>query len=400
MPKILWMSPYSLHDISSGASINCKYLLEALAAQGYEVWALSSFIFDMPSGAQLFTQAQDKLAVSAKPIFELNDNGIHYIYQRCHSTFEGEQSAAEQEVFFTLLREVLDRFAPDLCMAFGTSMLTMTCFAEAKRRGITTIYPVLNGNHGSFSFPDVDLLLTDSQATADLYFKRDRIRAIPIGAFFVPERFVAKKRHPKYVTMINPSFEKGLAILARLSLVCQSRLPEVRFLVVNSRGNFAENVQYLHEKDQRDVHPLSPQDFVNVDMTPATTNMKPIYAATKVLVAPSLWFESWGRVVSEAVYNGIPVLASNSGGLAEAAGGASINLPVPEHCRNDYLSLPSLEDIEPWVVALERLLNEDWSEQVSAAQQRLAANNGLARFNAVVQPYLDERARDHLHFNR
>ena len=43
MPKILWMSPYSLHDISSGASINCKYLLEALAAQGYEVWALSSF---------------------------------------------------------------------------------------------------------------------------------------------------------------------------------------------------------------------------------------------------------------------------------------------------------------------------------------------------------------------
>ena len=69
MPKILWMSPYSLHDISSGASINCKYLLEALAAQGYEVWALSSFIFDMPRGAQLFTQAQDKLALSDKPIF-------------------------------------------------------------------------------------------------------------------------------------------------------------------------------------------------------------------------------------------------------------------------------------------------------------------------------------------
>ena len=398
MPKILWMSPYSLHDISSGASINCKYLLEALAQQGYEVWALSSFIFDMPNGAQLFTEAKDKLTLSQKPIFELDDNGIHYIYQRCRSTFEGDQSAAEQEVYYTLLREVLDRFAPDFCMAFGTSMLTMTCFAEAQRRGITTIYPVLNGNHHSFAFPHVDLLLTDSQASAELYFRRDRIRAVPIGAFFAPERVIAKKRHPKYVTMINPSFEKGLALLARLTLVCQERLPEVRFLVVNSRGNFAENVQYLHAKGQRDLHPLSPQDFTNVDMTPGTTNMKPIYGATKVLLAPSFWFESWGRVVSEAVFNGISVLASTSGGLREA--GATLSLPVPEHCRHDFLSLPTAEEVEPWVQALERLLKEDWSEALSKAQASLSGATGLSRFNAVVQPYLEARSCDHLHFNR
>ena len=30
MPKILWISPYSLHDISSGASIHCKTQLEGL----------------------------------------------------------------------------------------------------------------------------------------------------------------------------------------------------------------------------------------------------------------------------------------------------------------------------------------------------------------------------------
>ena len=29
MPKLLWMSPYSLHDISSGASIHCRYILES-----------------------------------------------------------------------------------------------------------------------------------------------------------------------------------------------------------------------------------------------------------------------------------------------------------------------------------------------------------------------------------
>ena len=30
MPKLLWMSPYSLHDISSGASIHCRYILESV----------------------------------------------------------------------------------------------------------------------------------------------------------------------------------------------------------------------------------------------------------------------------------------------------------------------------------------------------------------------------------
>ena len=39
MPKILWMSPYSLHDTSSGASVDAKQMLESLAKHGYEVWS-------------------------------------------------------------------------------------------------------------------------------------------------------------------------------------------------------------------------------------------------------------------------------------------------------------------------------------------------------------------------
>ena len=386
MPRILWMSPYSLHDISSGASIHCKTVLEGLVKRGFDVWSCSSFLFDVPGGAKLFNNLHEKLEKSKQNVFEMDEKGIHYIYTRCKSTFESEQTLEEQELFFRVYCEVLDRFRPDFVMAFGTGMISMTCFAEAKRRGIVTIYPVLNGNHGNYSFPDTDLILTDSKASERLYRTRDKIRMIPVGEIFDPQYFVAKKRNPKYVTFINPSFEEGLGIFAKLASYCKEHLPEVRFLVVNSRGNFAENVQYLHAKGNKQNHPFNPKDFDNVDMSPGTNNMRSIYAVTKVLIAPSLWWESWGRVVTEAVYNNIPVIAANSGGLNEAVAGGGILLNAPEHCKQDYYSLPTDEEIKPWFEALQYFLNHNVDALLQRAREQLMQADAPDRLISALIP--------------
>lgn len=399
MPKILWMSPYSLHDISSGASIHCKTVLECLAKRGFEVWSCSSFIFDSPAGASVFNNLKDKIDSSKKSVFEIDDAGIHYIYTRSSSNFEQEQNLNDQELLFKVYCSVLDNFKPDFVMGFGTGMISMTSFAEAQRRGIVTIYPVLNGNHGNYAFPNTDLILTDSHASANLYFRRDQIRMIPTGQLFDPVYCISNKRKPKYITFINPSFEKGLSIFAKLAQYCQKAHPDLRFLVVNSHGNFAENIQYLHTKGNKDDHPLKPQDFDNVDMTPATNNMKPIYTVSKVLVTPSLWWESWGRVASEAVLNNIPVLGSTSGGLKEATFGAGIHLEAPEHCIKDNLSLPDDEEIKPWAQALERLVNEDWEQQLKHAQDNLSIDKNIDRLIAILRPYYERRYRDHVKFN-
>lgn len=399
MPKILWMSPYSLHDISSGASIHCKTVLECLAKRGFEVWSCSSFIFDSPAGASVFNNLKDKIDSSKKSVFEIDDAGIHYIYTRSSSNFEQEQNLNDQELLFKVYCSVLDNFKPDFVMGFGTGMISMTSFAEAQRRGIVTIYPVLNGNHGNYAFPNTDLILTDSHASANLYFRRDQIRMIPTGQLFDPLYCLSNKRKPKYITFINPSFEKGLSIFAKLAQYCQKAHPDLRFLVVNSHGNFAENIQYLHTKGNKDDHPLKPQDFDNVDMTPATNNMKPIYTVSKVLVTPSLWWESWGRVASEAVLNNIPVLGSTSGGLKEATFGAGIHLDAPEHCIKDNLSLPDDEEIKPWAQALERLVNEDWEQQLKHAQDNLSIDKNIDRLIAILRPYYERRYCDHVKFN-
>ena len=370
MPKLLWMSPYSLHDISSGASIHCRYILESLQQAGFEVWAFSSFVFDRPYGGTTTFGDLEKL-YERQPearIFELNDRGLHYIYLKNKTTTEMQRSCNEQMEYFERFCEILDLYKPDIVLGYGTGMDSYTCFAEAKRRGIATVYLLLNGKHGHFSFPHLDLVLTDSNTTAQLYAQRDHINCTPIGQFINPKYVVAKEKKPQYVTMVNPDFAKGVSITAKLAQRCAEVMPDLKFLVVNSRSNFMTNVQYLHSKDDTEQHPFAAQSFPNVLMCQSTHDMRLVYEQTKVALVPSLSYESWGRIVSEALLNDIPVLSSNIGGLPEALNGGGIALAPPQHCLEDLTSLPSDEEIEPWVQALQRLLNEDWSEKVKQAR--------------------------------
>jgi len=70
----------------------------------------------------------------------------------------------------------------------------------------------------------------------------------------------------------------------------------------------------------------------NVELVERSDDMSPIYASTRVLLVPSQWeAETWGRVVTEAQFSGIPVLASDRGALPETVGtgGAIIKYDAP-----------------------------------------------------------------------
>lgn len=394
MPKILWLSPYSLHDTSSGASVNVKDMLENLVKLGFEVWSCASFVFDNKSGTLTFGDLDRKLSTDPHRTFILDDNGIHYVYTRCQKRNEMEFTLAEGQLLYDTFLDVLDEFKPDIVMGYCPGMASLSCFAEARRRGIKTIYTLYNGNHGHFSFPLYDLVITDSHATARLYAERDRINVVPVGISLKPERFVNPNRDPKYITFINPVGAKGVAIFAKIAHICQKEMPDQKFLVLNTRGVFSETVSLLHEKDDANKHPFTASDFPNVDMTGPQTDMRPVYGITKALIAPSLWFESWGRVTSEAALNQIPVLCSTSGGLPEAMCGCGVALDTPEHCRNDFYSLPTDEEIRPWVEGLKTILNTDYSEQFKIAQQQLAPETTTRRLLDALSGLLRQRATD------
>lgn len=373
MPKILWMSPYSLHDISSGEAIHARQLLESLHLAGFEIWAFSSFIFDRFYGGSVTFGDLEKLYAKQPQanIFELNDHGIHYIYVKNRTISEAQRSLQEQMEYFERYIEILELYRPDLVIGYGTSLDSYTCFAEAKRRGIATVYLLLNDKHSHFSFPHIDLVLTDSFTNVQLYAQRDHINCTPIGQFINPKYVVAENKKPQFITLINPDFSKGLAIFAKIAQSCTQKFPELKFLVVNNRANFVGNVQLLHTKDQQNEHPFSAQSFPNVLMSQGSHDMRLVYEQTKAVLVPSVVYESWSRVASEALLNGIPVLGSNLGGIPEAINGGGICLEVPAHCQNDPLSIPSNEEIEPWLQALQKLLQDDWQAQIQQARRNV-----------------------------
>lgn len=400
MPKVLWMSPYSLHDTSSGASVDAKQMLESLVKHGYEVWSCATFVFDTPAGTSAFGDLDKTLETNKNRVFVMDDRGIHYIYVRNKHRDEMSLSMAESQLLYETYLDVLDEFKPDIVFGYCPGMVSIACFSEAQRRGIKTVYLLVNGNHAHFSFNYYDLVITDSYATAKLYAERDQINVVATGAFFDLSRIVAKERDPKYVTFINPSGAKGVSIFAKLAKACEKEMPDVRFLVVNSRGNFSQVAPLLHEKDKPDVHPYVNCAFPNVDMTGIQTDIRPVFAITKALVVPSLWYESWGRVSTEAVFNNIPVLCSSSGGIPEAMGGSGVILDAPKHCQEDYFSLPTDEEIKPWVEGLKTVLSTDYSEQFAKAQQQHSLENSTRRVMEAFAPLLLPHATNRPHYYR
>ena len=88
--------------------------------------------------------------------------------------------------------------------------------------------------------------------------------------------------------------------------------------------------------------------------------MRQFYATARLLLAPSVWEEAYGRVVPEAQISGIPVLASDRGGLPQAVGpgGILIDAHAPD---------------ADWLAAFDRMWDDD------AEYSRLS---GLAREHA------------------
>lgn len=364
MPKLLWISQFNLHDSSSGAAKHCKALLEQLAKRGVNILAIGGFVFDSIAGAKSTfprLEAEVQQDAAKKPPIALEQNGINYLYIPTSTTSLSSLPHDEEWRIYTAFCRQLNIFRPDVCMGYGMALFGTAVHAECKRRGIPHAYPICNGNHPYYNFWDSDLLFTDSASNAQLYAQRDHLNLATTGAFIDKDAYIAGSGSHEYITMINPEPSKGGAIFAKLALLAKNdpELKNEKFLVVNSRGNFGSTISILHDGDDKDAKNYKPEMFDNVSMAQNTTNMKAIYALTKVLLAPSVpqsWHEGWGRVASEAVLNRIPVLVAKNGGLEEAMAGAGIALDVPSTLCSDSARMPSDEEIAPWLAALKELL--------------------------------------------
>lgn len=148
--------------------------------------------------------------------------------------------------------------------------------------------------------------IANSNFTAARFEKRFGIKPAIIPPVFISDIYRTQGRGT-HVTFINPILAKGLALALELARLC----PDIPFL-------FARNWPLSGREEAELKQNL--KALPNVTLLQRSSNMSEIYAKTRILLVPSQWEETWGRVVSEAQISGIPVLATKVGALPESVG--------------------------------------------------------------------------------
>src|SRR5580658_329860 len=179
-----------------------------------------------------------------------------------------------------------------------------------------------------------------------------------------------------YVVMVNPCAVKGISIFLALA----ERAAGLQFAVVPTWGTNAGDLAALGR------HP-------NITVVDPVENLDDLFRQARVLLVPSLWAEARSRVVVEAMLRGVPVMASDVGGLKEAKLGVPYLVPVNpitqyESALDENMvpvaTVPE-QDIGPWLRALDRLTRDQAHWEEIAWKSRAAALNYASTL--TVEPF-------------
>lgn len=402
--KILWYSIPALHDNSNGAAIHSKIMLEALVQRGIQVKVLNALVGDDIHGLEIFNSIGVQLKDTPdRKILQFTDNGVEYFIAKTKGHTEPSILMEDQNLIFDIYQQLIEKYQPDLIMGYSGDIFSTVLRNEARARNIPCIYVLHNGYHLNFGFISCNTVIAPSQACVKLYREKTGIEVQAVGQFIDPERVVSSQRllpenkeKIKYVTMVHPNAVKGLAIFVKLHQVFAKKHPEIPFLVVENVGKgLQETLKQLHYIDGTPfIQEGQSNNAEQIQTAEHTNDPRLIYDVSRVVITPSLCFEAWCCVASEAVMNGIPVVATTSGGLPEAVNGGGILLPPPESTKKDNFCLPTDEEIAPWVEALERCLNEDWTQACKKASDEIDLERSIDRLLKVIEPLMQQGQKD------
>jgi glycosyltransferase involved in cell wall biosynthesis len=367
--KIAFINPVNLFDAGNGAVTSLRTMLEQLVMRGATCSALTACCFDSPvQNGVADLLGRRGLAPSGRilelnlPIWQGRVGGVDYSTVQLPTQQRDHMTAADELVFRDTVRVWLEQHRPNIVITFGGLLLDVEIQRCAKAAGAAVVFYLANPYYARReTFANVDMVLTNSAASAAHYAGVLGLQCHPVGSFVDVAPIVTSERKPGFITFINPRPEKGVTLFLQLVQKAARTAADMRFLVVESRGVLAEAVKKLG---------LSDDVLAHVTVMPKQEQMATVYAQTRILLMPSFWFETAGRVLIEANANGIPVIAAQRGGIAETLGDAGCVLPIPEQCIRDHWHVPTDAEILPWWDELSKLwrANAYYEMQVRKAQ--------------------------------
>jgi glycosyltransferase involved in cell wall biosynthesis len=370
--RLLFASVHSYIDPSSGAALATRELLELLAVRGWDCRALACGVLDYQDNTPL----EDVLAAIERPasragaalslggeaeVFDFELDGVRAtLLPTAFSRAERAPNPREAAIFIDLAEQVLDRFKPEILLTYGGHPACLELMRRARAKGIAAVFHLHNFGYGDRrGFGDVSAVIFPSE-----YSRRHYRRTVGLDGPIIPDpirldKVIAEDREPKYATFINPQPEKGAAVFARIALELGRRRPDIPLLIVEGRG----------KADGLAGFPVDLSGLTNLNRMANTPDPRDFFRVSRVILMPSLWRESLGRVPIEAMANGIPVLASDRGALPETLGDAGFVFTIPERCTPTSHVVPTAQEVAPWVAVIERL----WDDPEFAAEHRRRA---------------------------
>jgi len=376
-------------SLAGGTKAN-RCLLEGLARHGHECIALTRALTRSSDGPKTVQQFYREMEARSTTVGETETDVFSYEYDGVQVEALNFSETEERHDYLVRRLRTLD---PDwIFVTDDKRRLMLPAAMEASpSRVILLLQTIVQLPFGPLSVdknPEYTELVKAAQAIVVISnFMQGYIRDYgDLEAHLLPIPVYGAGPFPDlsgfdrgFVTMINPCELKGVSIFIGLA----HEFTDVDFAAVPTWGADQELLARLRELPN--VRILEPAD-----------NIEEILRQTRILLVPSLWPETFGYVVPEAMLRGIPVMASNIGGLPEAKLGVDYILPVRpgEFRENGFFSPP--QDLFPWSKALSRLVTDIDTYQQCSRQSRQAAHDFVAtvsasRFETLINQLAENR---------
>jgi glycosyltransferase involved in cell wall biosynthesis len=329
-----------------------------LAARGWSCGVLSGPQLDVGRGADAFallqgggvpvTSARGEDGGLAYTLHHAIAHGVRLTLYVPDGIHAGEPAEPEGRVFLRVFERLCGHFRPDVMLTYGGHWLAQETMASARRMGVKVVFALHNLAYSDASlFRCVDAVLLPSRTSQEYYRQTLGIASTPIPGPIDDARVHCDGGDRQFLTLINPQPEKGVFVFARIAYELGRRRPDIPILVVEGRAGS----DWLHRVGLGKVG-------ANLHIMANTPDPRDFYRVSKVVLMPSLCRETLARVPIEAMFNGIPVLASRRGALSETLAESGYVFDVPERYTPETRTVPSAEEVQPWIETIERLWDD------------------------------------------
>jgi glycosyltransferase involved in cell wall biosynthesis len=335
MPRLLLATQQPFYpDAAGGSQRSALEILRGLQGRGWEVGVVCSAGSRRWLPGRLWARRRDSGAVLAGSPWARRDDSLGFPVWRSFPLASLRGGAVlHHRLVVPWFERLLDAFAPDVVL--GDRNAACPLLLRSLALGIPGVY--LARSLPRFDEPTILpphlTFVANSPYTARVLVAITG-RDVPVVRPMVPRHsYEVAGREPERVTLVNPIPHKGLDI----ALEVARRLPEQPFLFVKGRWGSLRGAQV-------DAYARRAAALPNVEVLDFCDDMRQVYRRTRVLLVPSQFLETFGRVILEAHINGIPVVASDVGGVAETVGQGGILVRPKENVEGYADALRSLAD--------------------------------------------------------